>query len=103
MSSHPVRSARRTETARAGAPRRPRIAHPLPFPRPVAGSVAGFNEALSQIDVSVAYALWSALGTVLVATSGVLFFGEPCDAAKLACLALIVAGVVGLNVRDAPH
>lgn len=63
-------------------------------------SVAGFNVALSQIDVSVAYALWSALGTVIVSTAGVLFFNESCDAIKLTCIALIIVGVVGLNVRE---
>lgn len=62
--------------------------------------MAGFNIALERIDVSVAYALWSALGTVLVSTAGVVFFGESYDAFKLLCIALIISGVVGLNIRD---
>ena len=63
-------------------------------------SVAGFNVALSRIDVSIAYALWSALGTVLVSSAGVIFFGESYDAIKLLCIALIISGVIGLNIRE---
>jgi small multidrug resistance pump len=43
--------------------------------------------------------MWSAMGTVLVTTMGVLLFGETFDVSKLICLAMIVAGVVGLNLR----
>jgi len=61
--------------------------------------MVGFNMSLAKIDVSVAYALWSAVGTIVVTTAGVVWFGESVDAFKLACLALIIVGVVGLNLR----
>lgn len=54
--------------------------------------------ALRMLDVSVAYAVWSGLGTALVAAIGIYWFGEPATALKLVSLALIVAGVVGLNL-----
>lgn len=56
---------------------------------------------LKQIDVSVAYAVWSGLGMALVAALGVLAFGEPLTAVKALALLLIVAGVVMLNLAGA--
>ena len=59
--------------------------------------------ALKRIDVSVAYAVWSGVGTALIATIGVLWFKEPATALKLISLALIVGGVVGLNLSGGAH
>jgi small multidrug resistance pump len=59
--------------------------------------------ALKRIDVSVAYAVWSGVGTALIATIGVLWFREPATAVKLISLALIVVGVVGLNLSGGAH
>lgn len=59
--------------------------------------------ALKRIDVSVAYAVWSGVGTALIATIGVLWFKEPITALKLVSLALIVGGVVGLNLSGGTH
>jgi small multidrug resistance pump len=59
--------------------------------------------ALKRIDVSVAYAVWSGVGTALIATIGVLWFREPATALKLFSLALIIAGVVGLNLSGGAH
>jgi small multidrug resistance pump len=50
------------------------------------------------VPVSVAYAIWSGLGTALVALAGYLFLGEPLGWLKVLCLAMIVVGVVGLNL-----
>ena len=60
----------------------------------------GFNISLSQIEVGVAYAVWSALGTLVVSSMGIIFFHEKCNLLKFACLGLIVTGVVGLNLLD---
>jgi len=57
--------------------------------------------SLKTIDVSVSYAIWSGAGTALIALIGVAVFREPLTALKLASLALIVAGVVGLNLGGA--
>lgn len=54
------------------------------------------------MEVGIAYAVWSAVGTAVVAGVGMYFWGEAVTAAKLACLGLIIVGVVGLNLA-APH
>jgi small multidrug resistance pump len=56
---------------------------------------------VERMPVSVAYAIWSGLGTALVAGIGVMFLGEHLTAAKAAFLAMIVVGVVGLNLSGA--
>jgi len=54
-----------------------------------------------QMPVSVAYALWSGIGTAAIAVVGVTFLGETWDAVKVGALALIVLGVVVLNLHGA--
>jgi small multidrug resistance pump len=53
---------------------------------------------LKELSVGTTYAVWSAAGTALIAVVGVFAFGEPATALKLASLALIILGVVGLNL-----
>lgn len=57
--------------------------------------------SLKTIDVSVSYAIWAGAGTALIALIGVLVFREPLTALKMVSLALIVSGVVGLNLGGA--
>jgi len=59
--------------------------------------------ALKKIDVSIAYAIWSGVGTALIASIGVLWFREPATAMKLISLGLIIMGVVGLNLSGGAH
>ncbi len=54
-----------------------------------------------KIPVSVAYAVWSGLGTAAVALIGMTVLGESANPLKVASLGLIVAGVVGLNLTGA--
>lgn len=54
-----------------------------------------------QMPVSTAYAIWSGLGTAAVAVIGVLWLGESLTPAKVAALAMIVVGVVVLNLQGA--
>lgn len=54
--------------------------------------------ALRAIPVGIAYAIWAGLGVVLIAAVGWLLFGQKLDAAALIGMALIVAGVVVMNV-----
>jgi len=61
-------------------------------------SFAVLSLALRGIDLSTAYAVWSGVGTALVATIGMLWFGESASLWKLASLALIVLGVAGLHL-----
>ncbi|MEA2284376.1 MAG: small multidrug resistance pump [Solirubrobacteraceae bacterium] len=56
---------------------------------------------LRTIPVSVTYAIWSAVGTAIVAIIGMVALGEPAGALKVASLVLIVVGVIGLNVAGA--
>src|ERR1051325_9878403 len=59
--------------------------------------------ALKRIDVSIAYAVWSGVGTALIATIGVMWFKEPASALKLASIGLIIVGVVCLNMAGGTH
>ena len=52
------------------------------------------------VPVSVAYAVWSGLGTAAIAVIGVVFLGERLDAVKAGALAMVVVGVVLLNLRS---
>lgn len=54
--------------------------------------------SLKRMEVSVAYAIWSGLGTLLIAIIGVTFFHEPMTAIKMASLGLVVIGVIGLRI-----
>ena len=66
-------------------------------------SFGALTLALKKLDVSVAYAVWSGMGTALIATIGVLWFKEPVTALKLISLGLIIIGVVGLNLSGEAH
>ncbi|MCC6204185.1 MAG: quaternary ammonium compound efflux SMR transporter SugE [Hyphomicrobiales bacterium] len=54
--------------------------------------------ALKTLPVGTAYAVWTGIGTVGTALLGILLLGEPATALRLACIALIVCGIVGLKV-----
>ena len=54
------------------------------------------------LQVSIGYALWSALGTTLIVIIGALVLHEPVSPAKILGIALVVAGVVVLNLAG-PH
>jgi len=54
--------------------------------------------ALKVMPVGVAYAVWSGAGVALIGLIGWLFFGQKLDAAAVLGMALIVAGVVVLNL-----
>jgi small multidrug resistance pump len=65
-----------------------------------AASFALLSAALRGIELSIAYALWSGIGTAVVAAIGVIWFGESGGVWKLTCLALIVLGVAGLHLSE---
>jgi small multidrug resistance pump len=50
------------------------------------------------VPVSVAYAIWSGVGTAIVAVVGYVFLGEQLGWVKVLSLAMIVVGVIGLNL-----
>lgn len=72
---------------------------------PSVGSLVGYAiafvllaQTLKSIDVGVTYALWSGIGTAAIAVIGALAFKEPVTAAKVAGIALIIAGCTLLNL-----
>lgn len=58
-------------------------------------------QALKTMEVSVAYAIWSGLGTALVTLVGVALLDEALTAAKVAGVMLVIAGVIVLNLGGA--
>jgi len=57
--------------------------------------------AVRSLPLGTAYAVWTGIGTVGAAALGILLFGESASPARLACIALIVAGLVGLKLTSA--
>lgn len=58
---------------------------------------------LKRLQVSVAYAIWSGVGTALIAMIGVLYFREPLSVLKVCGLLAIIGGVVALNLAGGTH
>jgi small multidrug resistance pump len=56
---------------------------------------------VQRLPVSVTYAVWSGLGTAVIAVIGVVYLGESWNPVKILALALIVVGVVVLNLESA--
>ena len=54
--------------------------------------------AVRVLPIGTAYAVWTGIGAVGTALLGIYLFGEPATALRLACIALIVAGIVGLKL-----
>ena len=70
------------------------------------GYVAAFallSQALKAVPVSTAYAIWSGVGTATVAVIGIVFLGEPGGVLKTAGIAIIILGVVLLNLGGTSH
>jgi quaternary ammonium compound-resistance protein SugE len=66
----------------------------------VGAALASFyflSRALHSLPVGTAYAIWTGIGAVGTALLGMILFGEPRSALRLLCMALIVAGMVGLR------
>ena len=54
--------------------------------------------AMKTLPVGTAYAVWTGIGAVGTVILGIVLFGEAATLARLACVALIVVGIVGLRV-----
>jgi quaternary ammonium compound-resistance protein SugE len=64
----------------------------------MAVSVYLLGKAVDVLPVGTAYAVWTGIGAVGTAALGIVLFGEARTVARLACIALIVAGIVGLKL-----
>ncbi|MFD6712460.1 DMT family transporter [Micromonospora chalcea] len=74
---------------------------PLPsavFGVTLVASMAGLAYALRDIPVGTGYAVWVGIGAVGTALVGMLALGEPVNLPRVACLLLVVAGVIGLKL-----
>jgi quaternary ammonium compound-resistance protein SugE len=64
----------------------------------LAASMALLALAVRELPIGTAYAIWTGVGAVGTAVLGIVLFGEPRDLPRLACIALIVAGILGLKL-----
>lgn len=67
----------------------------------MAVSLALLGLAMRELPLGTAYAIWTGIGTLGTAVFGIVVFGEPAHAARLASLTLIVAGIAGLKLTTA--
>lgn len=73
---------------------------PVPSILTIIGMIISFallSVALRTLPVGTAYAVWTGIGAVGTVIVGMVLFGEPVQAVRLACIALIVTGVLGLR------
>lgn len=54
--------------------------------------------ALKELPVGTAYAVWTGIGTVGTAILGIWLLGEPATPVRIACIGLIVTGIIGLKL-----
>lgn len=71
---------------------------------PTVGTIAGLvisvgllGVAARSLPISTAYAVWTGIGAVGAVLCGIIFLGEPVTPLRLACVGLIVIGIVGLK------
>lgn len=57
-------------------------------------------QALKQLPLGTAYAVWTGIGAIGTALAGIAFLGESAAPARLACIGLIAAGIVGLKLAS---
>lgn len=63
-------------------------------------SVVLLGWAMRSLPVGTAYAVWTGIGAVGTVILGIVLFHEPANAARLACVGLIVAGILGLKLTS---
>jgi quaternary ammonium compound-resistance protein SugE len=61
-------------------------------------SIVLLGLALRTLPVGTAYAVWTGIGVIGTAALGIYLFGEPATVARLLCIGLILAGIVGLKL-----
>lgn len=58
---------------------------------------------LKKIEVGIAYAVWSGVGTATITLIGIVFFSESMNILKMGGILLVIAGVTILNLAGSPH
>lgn len=64
----------------------------------MAASVLLLGLAVRDLPVGTAYAVWTGVGAVGTAILGIFLFGESASLARIACLAMIAGGIMGLKL-----
>ena len=75
----------------------------LPSAVTLAAMVVSFgflSQALKTIPVGTGYAVWTGIGAVGTAILGIVLFQEPREFARILCILLIVAGIIGLKLTS---
>ncbi len=78
---------------------------PLPTALTIASIVLSMGLlglAVRTLPIGTAYAIWTGIGAVGTAILGIILFREPASVARIACLTLIVVGIVGLKIVSPP-
>ena len=63
-------------------------------------SLAVLVFVLEKMEVSIAYAIWASAGTALIAIIGIVFYGDQFSWLKIVSIALIILGILGLELSD---
>ena len=66
-------------------------------------SFALLSVAMKHLPAGTAYAIWTGIGAAGTALLGIIIFKEPATVARIACVLLIVSGVIGLKVVSGPE
>lgn len=61
-------------------------------------SVVLLGWSVRTLPVGTAYAVWTGIGAVGTAVLGIILFNEPMTSSRMICIALIVAGILGLKL-----
>lgn len=67
----------------------------------IAGMIASMvllGVAVKTLPIGTSYAIWTGIGTVGTVLAGIFLFGEPATFLRLACVSLIILGIVGLRL-----
>lgn len=75
----------------------------LPSALTIAAMAVSFyclSKALASIPLGTAYAVWTGIGAVGLAMAGIIILGESRDPVRLACIGLIVVGIIGLKITS---
>lgn len=66
-------------------------------------SVVFLALATKRLDIGLAYAIWAGSGVAIIAMAGMTYFKEPVTPMKIASIALIVVGIVSLQISSGGH
>ena len=56
------------------------------------------DQAMKKLPLGTSYAIWTGIGAVGAAVIGMVYFNEPRDWPRLACIGMIIGGIVGLKL-----